>query len=137
MVHHLGFRIDDNADRLAVALKIRNQHFDAASLRLTANLLDHHREDARTTDQVVVAIHTGNDCVLKAECRHSLSNAARFVHINGLRPAFWHSAESAAPRAEVAEHHERRRLVMPALADVGALRAFAHRVQSKRTRQAL
>ena len=45
--------------------------------------------------------------------------------------------KSAAPRAQVAQHHEGGRLVVPALADVRALRALAHGVQVQRARQPL
>jgi hypothetical protein len=62
-------------------------------------------------------------------CGHCLGDAARLVEVDRLGAALGHGAESAAARAQVAEHHEGRGFVVPALADVGAVRAFAHGVQ--------
>ena len=56
-------------------------------------------------------------------------HATRLVVINGLGPALGHGAEAAAPGAQVTQHHEGRGLLVPALADVGALRALADGVQ--------
>ena len=52
-------------------------------------------------------------------------------------PAVRHRAVRAGARADVAENHERRGAVVPALADVRALRLFAHRVQLQLAHQAL
>src|SRR3712207_9085118 len=45
------------------------------------------------------------------------------------RPAGAHVAEAAAPRARVAEDHERRGAALPALADVGAGRLLTDGVE--------
>ena len=55
----------------------------------------------------------------------------------GLGAALGHGAESAAAGAQVAQHHEGRGLVVPALADVGAMGALADRMQVQRTGQPL
>ena len=49
-------------------------------------------------------------------------DAAWLILINCFGTALGHGAKSAAPRAEIAQHHEGRRLVVPAFADVGAVR---------------
>ena len=54
---------------------------------------------------------------------------ARLVVIHRQRRAFLHRAEPAAPRAHVAQDHERGRAMVPALAHVGAGGALADRVQ--------
>ena len=46
-------------------------------------------------------------------------------------------AVAAGPCADVPEDHERRRAVMPALADVGTAGFFAHRAQVKLAHEAL
>jgi len=53
----------------------------------------------------------------------------RLERIRRLWRAVDHVAVSARPRAGVAEDHERRRAVVPALADVGAVGVLAHRVE--------
>ena len=137
MVQDLGPGFDDGADRLLVALKIRNEHLNTAAGGLAANLLNHKSEGARTAQVIVIAIHAGDDGVLESELSHSLRHAARLVEVNGLRPAFGHRAEPAAARAQVTQHHERRSLVVPALANIRAVRAFAHGVERERARQTL
>ena len=75
--------------------------------------------------------------MLQAERGYCFSHAARLVEVDGLGAALGHGAESAAARAEVAEHHEGGGFVVPALADVGAVGAFADGVQAERAGQAL
>src|SRR5205807_9970705 len=55
--------------------------------------------------------------------------------VNRLRPSFRHRAETAAPGANVAEKHESCGAMVPALADVGTLSRFAHRMQSQTASQ--
>ena len=79
----------------------------------------------RAADQIVVAIDAGDHGMLQAQRGHGLGDAARLVKIDRLGAALGHGAESAAARAQVAQHHEGRGLVVPALADVGAVGALA------------
>ncbi len=137
VVKDFGPGFDNNADGLLVALKVGDEYLGATAGRLAANLVDHHGEGARSADEIVVAIHAGDNRVLQAECGHGFSHAARLVKVDGLWPAFGYSAESAPARAQVAQHHEGRGFVVPALADIGAMRALAYGVQAKRSRQAL
>ncbi len=92
---------------------------------------------ARTTDEIVVAIDAGDDGMLQAKCGHGFSHAARLVKIDRLRAAFGHGTKTAAARAQVAEHHEGGGFVVPALADVGAVGAFANGMQIEGARQPL
>ena len=62
---------------------------------------------------------------------------AWLVEVDRLGPALGYGAESAASRAKIAQHHKGRRLVVPALADIGAMGAFAHGMQAERARQPL
>ena len=137
MVEDLGAGFDDDADGFLVALEVGNEDFDAAAGGLAANLVDDHGEDARAADEVVVAIDAGDDGVLQAERGDGFGDAARLVEVDGLGAALGDGAKAAAARAQVAEHHEGGRLVVPALADVGALGALAHGVQAERTGQPL
>src|SRR5690606_18620472 len=56
-------------------------------------------------------------------------HARRLEWIDSFRPARGHGTESARPRADVAEDHERGGARAPAFAHVGAVAALADRVQ--------
>ena len=137
MVEDLGPGFDDGANGFLVALKVWNEHFNAAAGRLAADFLDDKREGASAAEIVIVAINAGDHCVLQTQFRYSLGDTARLVEVDRLGPALGHGAESAAARAEIAQHHECCGLVVPALADVGALRAFADGMQPERAGEAL
>jgi hypothetical protein len=111
-------------------LKVRDQDFDAAIGNQFANLADGFGEHLGAADIVVVPIHAGDDSMFQAERGNGLSYAARFVPVDGLWTAFGDSAESAAACADITEQHEGCGLVVPALADVRALRRFADGVQA-------
>ena len=66
VVEHLGAGFDDDADGLAVALEVGDEHLDAAAGSLAANLFDDHGEGARAADEIVVAVDAGDDCVVQA-----------------------------------------------------------------------
>ena len=78
---------------------------------------------------VVVAVDAGDDGVGEAKLGDCVGHAARLVEVDGFGLALGHGAEAAAARAEVAEHHEGGGLLVPALADVGALGALADGVE--------
>ena len=135
MVEDLGAGFDDEADGFLVALKVGDEDFDLTAGSLAANFIDHHDEGAGATDNVIVAIDAGDDGKLEAEGSDGFGDAAGLVEVDGLGAAFGDGAESAAAGAEVAEHHEGGGVVVPALADVGALRGFADGVEVEGARQ--
>jgi len=130
-------RVDDGADGFAVALEVRDKDFNAAAGSPAADFVDDESEGAGAAEIVVVAIDARNHGVLKAEGGDGLRDAARLVEVNGIGAAFGHGAESTAARAEIAEHHECGGFVMPALADVGAVGAFADGVKGERAGETL
>ena len=131
VIQDFGFCLDDDGDGFAVSLEVGDEDFDAASGRLVADLVDDHGEDASAAEEIVVAVDAGDDGVFEAEGGDGFGHAAGLVEVDGLRAALGDGAESAAAGAEVAEHHEGGGFVMPALADVGALRALAHSVEAE------
>ncbi len=133
MIQDVGPCIEHDAKRLFQSLKIRNQHFDAALRYERANLADCLRENLCPANVVVVAIHAGHNRVLQSQRGHRFGDALRFLPIDSLRLAFGHRAESATARANVAQQHEGRRAMIPALANVRALGRLTHRVQSEAT----
>ncbi len=83
----------------------------------------------RAAHQIVVAGDAGDDGVLQAQRGDGFSHTAGLVEVDGLGTALGHGAKAAAPRAQVAQHHEGGGFVVPALADVGAVGAFADGMQ--------
>src|SRR5947207_13298537 len=60
-----------------------------------------------------------------------------FLRVRRMRRSVHDVAVAARARAGAAEDHERRRAVMPALADVGAVRLLADGVESEPAHQLL
>ncbi len=102
---------------------------DAAGRSLQADLLDYFYESLCGSNIAVVAVHAGDDGMVQAELGDGVRHAARLIEIDGLGLALGHSAEAAAARAQIAEHHEGCGLLVPALADVRAVRALADGVE--------
>ena len=119
------------------ALKIGHQHFHFAARNPLANRLDGQREQFGAAVLAIVAIHAGHHRVLQSQHRHRLRHAPRLVVIHRHRRTLLHRAKSAAPRANIAQDHERRRAMVPAFAHVGTRRALAHRVQIQLPHQLL
>ena len=57
-----------------------------------------------------------------AEGGYRLPDATGLVRVERLRPALGNGTEPAAPGTDVSKQHERRRAVVPAFANIGALR---------------
>src|SRR5580698_5875933 len=95
VVQDIGLSIDYGTDRFRVSLKIGNEHFDAASRSLPANLVDDHGENARTADEVVIAIDAGDDGMFEAEGCNGFSDAARLVEVDGLWATFGYRTKAA------------------------------------------
>ena len=76
-----------------------------------------------------IARDGSDDGVLQAHEPDRLGHAARLVVIELGRAAGLHRAKAAAPRADVAENHDRGRLARPTFAEVRALGALANGVE--------
>ncbi len=137
VVENIRLRVEHDLQRFFQTLKIRNQHFDPAIGNQLANLADGFGKNLGASDVVIVTIHAGHDSMLQAQRRYSLSHPSRLIPVDRLGAALGHGAESAAAGADIAQQHEGRSLVIPALADVRALCRFANRVQSQPARQLL
>src|SRR2546427_259574 len=91
--------------------------------------IDGAREDAGPAIFQVVAVDRGDDRMLEAELGDRVRDTQRLTEVELGRPARRDRAKPAGARADVAEDHERRRLAIPAVEDVGTACLFAHRVQ--------
>ena len=94
-----------------------------------ADLPDGVREDARAAVREIVAIDRRDDGVLQPHRLHRFGDTARLVEIERDGLAVRDRAVRARARADVAENHEGGGAVVPALADVGAVRVFTDRVE--------
>ena len=129
MVQDFGRGVDDQPQGLLAALEVGREDFDTRGRRLQANLADDRDEGLGGAEVVVVAVDRRDDGVGEAELGDRVGDAARLVVVDGLGAALGHGAEAAAPRAQVAEHHEGSGLLVPALADIGAVGGLADGMQ--------
>ena len=85
--------------------------------------------DGAAVEQVVAVDHRHDD-VLERHAREGPRDVLGLAHVDrAARVARRHRAEAAAARARVAEEHDGRRALAPALADVRAARLLADRVK--------
>ena len=102
-----------------------------------ARLADRVGEDRRAAVREIVAIDRGDDDVIEIEGADRAGDALGLRAIRRGGPSVRDRAVRAGARADVAENHEGRRAVIPALADVRALRFLADRVQLEAAHQPL
>jgi len=77
----------------------------------------------------VVAIDAGDDQMPEVHRARGLGHTARLGGVELRRAAVGDGAVGAVPGADIAEDHEGRGAVLPALADIRAVCLFADRVQ--------
>ena len=130
VVHHVGEPAFERFERgLEPAAEIGHQNFDPRLRRTFPDGADAVGEMSGTAVAEVVAVDAGDHHVGEPQCSNGLRKVPRLLGIGRLGPAVGDVAERAAPRAEVAEDHERRRALAEALADVRAGRLFADGVE--------
>ncbi len=120
MVEHVGSRSEDGVQRRLVPLAVGDQDLDRGIGRAPAYGPDGGRETGRSAVGEVVSGDTGDDRVLEVERRDGGGDPRRLVRIEGQRLAGVDETESAGPCASIAEDHEGRGAVRPALVDVRA-----------------
>ena len=130
-----GQRVEYDLQGLVETLKVRNQDLHSAIGHEFADLANGFGKNSRAAQVVVIAIHAGHDGVLQSESGDGFSHAAGFVPLDGARLALGHGAKAAAPGTDIAQQHECRGAMVPALADIGTLRRLAHRVQAQAASQ--
>ena len=130
---HVGPGVDRRVDVVEVPAEVAEQRLDQDVGPELLQADDGSRDVRRAPVEEVVAIDHREDDVLKPQ----LGDGPR--HVLGLAPvdraarvARGHGAEAAAAGADVAEEHQRGGPLGPALADVGAARLLADRVEVER-----
>ena len=137
VIEDVGPGVDHGRERGGIALKVRNEHLDAAARGVVSHGAHRGGPVRGAAVGEVVAVDRGDHDVLEAEIAHGARNPLGLLAILPGRTAVGDRAVAAVPRAHVAEDHERRRRVFPALADVRTVRFFTHRVQVGVAHQAL
>ena len=94
-------------------------------------------EDVRAAVGEVVAGDAGHDDVLEAEGSDRLRDPSWLVLVVPGGPAGLHGAEAAGPGARVAEDHDRRGALVPALPDIRAAGLLADRVEVQAAQEPL
>src|SRR3977135_436025 len=75
--------------------------------------------------------------MVEAKLRHRLCHPRPFVLVEPFGTAGFDVAEAAGPGTGVAQDHDRRRALIPALPDVRAMGLLADRVEVEAAQQAL
>ena len=130
VVHDVGRALGQDIERdVEPAAEIRHEHFDTRLRRALAHRAYAVLEMPRAAVAQIVAVDARDDDVLELQRRDRFGKMQRFLGIGRKRPAVRDVAERAAARAQVAEDHESRRAFAETLADVGARRFLAHRME--------
>src|ERR1700683_2281030 len=129
VVEHVGALGDDLGERHLLSLEVGGEHLDLAAGRLAAHLADDADERGGALVGQVVAVDGRDDGVAQAHARDRAGDAGWLERVVPGGLAGLDVAEAAAPRAGVAEDHERGGAALPALADVGAGGLLADGVQ--------
>ena len=132
MVEHVGPRRDHFLDRAVLAQEIRREHLDGGCRTARADGADDAGKVGGAAVVEIVAIDRGHDDVLEAKLFRRLGHALWLARVERARQAGLDVAEGAGARASVAHQHESGVLLVPALADIGAARLLADRVQTVR-----
>ena len=129
VVVDLGARLEHGANGVLLPLEVGDEHLDRAARELRVDLADGLGEDVRAEVRQVVAVHRGDHGVPQVQLGDGLRDARRLLDVVRRRAPVRDGAVGAVARADVAEDHERGRAVLPALADVRAVRFLADGVE--------
>ena len=120
-----------------VALAVGDQHLDPGRRTDRADRFDGGGEAGGAAVGEVVAGDAGDHRVLEPEGRDRVGDPPRLVGVEREWPARVDETEAARAGAPIAQDHERRGVVGPALVDVRAARFLAHGVEIELLDQSL
>src|SRR6266545_568411 len=129
--------LDHGRQRGAIALEIGDQQLHPAADGVPADGPHGGGEVRGAAVGEVVAVHGCDHYVLEPELSHRAADTLRLLTILPHRLAVGHRTVPAVARAHVAQDHEGRGQVLPALADIGTMRFLAYRMEVPLPHQAL
>ena len=133
VVEHVRPHREQQVERVAVATGIGHQRLDPRRRAAAPDRLDARGDVGKAVvDQIVAGDHREHG-VVEAHAVDGLGHPVGLVGGRRLRPAGVDEAEPARPGATLAQHHERRGPVGPALRQVRAAGVLAHRHQAEVT----
>ena len=131
VVEHVGAHGEQRTERLVVTFGIGDERLDLRTGIRAANFVDASRDVRESAVvQVVARDHREHD-VRQTHALHRLCDSHRLVGVGGQRFARVDETKPARARAALAQHHECRGAVAPALRQVRAARFFAHRDETQ------
>jgi hypothetical protein len=136
VVQDVGPGLKHDAQRRLLALEVWNQDFDLALRAFGVDRPDRFRKVSRAKVRQVIAINRGHHHVRQRHGVHRVREFAGLVRVQGQRRAVIDVAVRAGPRTRIAHDHECGRAMMPALADIRAVRFFTDGVQAQVSHQA-
>ena len=137
VVEDVGARRHDRPERLIGAVEVGDQDLHAHAGTGLAQGADGVGEDVGAAVGQVVTGDARHDHVLQAQAGERLGHAPRLVLVVPRGPPGLDGAEAAGAGARVAQDHDGGRALLPALADVGAVRLLADRVEAEPAEQLL
>jgi hypothetical protein len=130
MIEDIGLGRNDPLERALFAQKIRGQDLDRGVRAHCLDRRDHLREMPCPAIVKVVAIDGGYDGMGEPEFFYRFADTGGLGRIECARKTSLDIAEGAGTRASVAQDHESRMFLFPALADVGAASLLADGYES-------
>jgi hypothetical protein len=137
VVVDLGPGVQHGGDGLFVPLEVGDQDLDRAGGNPLVHEPDRLGEDPGAKVRQVVTVYGRDNGVPEVHHRRSLSDPPWLLQIGNRGPAVGHGAVAAVPRADVPQDHERRRTMLPALTDVGAVGLLANGMEVQLPHQVL
>ena len=129
MIVDLGACFEHGANGIDIPLKVRNEDLDRTARYGIVHLFDRLGEGPGPKIREVVAVDAGDHQMLQVHDLGGFRHTARLCRVVLGRAAMRHGAVGAVSGADIAQNHEGRGAMLPALANVGAVGLFADRIQ--------
>src|SRR5215472_4002752 len=137
VIQYVRLRLDHLCQGLPVALEIGNEHLYTALRHMPLDGPNSRSEDVTPAVQHIIAVHRGNHRITQTQRRYRLSDSLGLLLVNNPRAPCLHSTEATATCTRSSQQHKRGTALVPTLADIGAHRLLAHRMQAMLTHQTL
>jgi len=121
--------LKNSSKRLKIPSKVRNQNFHFGLRTLLSDSANGFRENRSAPVRQIIPCHRGHHGIAELHVIDGFRDTARLPWVRRFLGTMRHGAETAVPRAAVAQNEERRRTQGEAFAQVGAAGFLAHGVK--------